>query len=99
MLWPVLCIHSFETEQDAVDAAKDSDFGLVATHVTRSAARGKRVADALDAGVVWINTPQLIFPHTSSGGYKRNSFGRELGPSGLAAFQENKQVLPVPEDR
>jgi len=99
ILWPVLCVHSFESEQDAVDAANDSNFGLVATLVTRGAARGKRVADALDAGVVWINTPQLIFPHTSWGGYKRSSFGRELGPSGLAAFHEVKQVLPVPEDR
>jgi betaine-aldehyde dehydrogenase len=85
---PVLCVRSFYSEQDAIDAANDSEFGLVATVVTSDEARGKRVADALDAGVVWINAPQLIFPQTSWGGYKRSSLGRELGPFGLAAFHK-----------
>jgi betaine-aldehyde dehydrogenase len=90
---PVVCVRSFDTEEEAIDTANDTDFGLVATVVTRDAARGKRIADALAAGVVWINAPQLIFPQTSWGGYKRSSIGRELGPFGLAAFQEIKQVL------
>ncbi|WP_321790139.1 aldehyde dehydrogenase family protein [Burkholderia pyrrocinia] len=90
---PVLCVRAFDTEDDAIAAANDTEYGLVATVVTRDAARGKRVADALEAGVVWINTPQLIYPQTSWGGYKRSSIGRELGPFGLAAFQEIKQVL------
>lgn len=90
---PVLCVRSFDTEEDAIDAANDTDFGLVATVITRDAALGKRVADALAAGVVWVNAPQLIFPQTSWGGYKQSSIGRELGPFGLAAFQEIKQVL------
>jgi len=92
---PVLCVRSFDSEQDAIDAANDSEFGLVATVVTSDEVRGKRAADALDAGVVWINAPQLIFPQTSWGGYKRSSLGRELGPFGLAAFQEIKQILSV----
>ena len=90
---PVLCVRSFGTEEEAIDAANDTQFGLVATVVTRDAVRGKRVADALAAGVVWINAPQLIFPQTSWGGYGQSSIGRELGPFGLAAFQEIKQVL------
>lgn len=90
---PVLCVRSFDTEDEAIAAANDTEFGLVASVVTRDAIRGKRVADALEAGVVWINAPQLIFPQTSWGGYKRSSVGRELGPFGLAAFQEIKQVL------
>jgi betaine-aldehyde dehydrogenase len=90
---PVLCVRSFDTEEEAIDAANDTEFGLVATVVTRDAVRGKRVADALAAGVVWINVPQLIFPQTSWGGYGQSSIGRELGPFGLAAFQEIKQVL------
>jgi betaine-aldehyde dehydrogenase len=94
---PVLCVRRFDTEKAALDAANDTEFGLVATVVTRDAARAKRVADALAAGVVWINTPQLIFPQTSWGGYKRSSIGRELGPFGLSAFQEIKQVLAVRE--
>ena len=90
---PVLCVRRFDTEDDAIAAANDTEYGLVATVVTRDAARGRRVANALEAGVVWINTPQLIYPQTSWGGYKRSSLGRELGPFGLAAFQEIKQVM------
>jgi len=90
---PVLCVRSFDTEDEAIATANDTEFGLVASVVTRDAARGQRVAAALQAGVVWINAPQLIFPQTSWGGFKKSSIGRELGPFGLAAFQEIKQVL------
>ena len=90
---PVLCVRAFDTEEQGVDLANDSDYGLVATVVTADEARGERVARALAAGVVWVNTPQLIYPQASWGGYKRSSIGRELGPFGLAAFQEIKQVL------
>ncbi|VWL86402.1 aldehyde dehydrogenase family protein [Burkholderia lata] len=90
---PVLCVRAFDTEDDAIAAANDTEYGLVATIVTRDTARARRVAGALEAGVVWINTPQLIYPQTSWGGYKRSSIGRELGPFGLAAFQEIKQVM------
>ena len=40
-----------------------------------------------------INAPQVIFPQTAWGGYKQSSIGRELGPWGLAAFQEIKHVI------
>jgi betaine-aldehyde dehydrogenase len=90
---PVLCVRVFDLEEEAVELANDSEYGLVATVVTADEARGERVARALAAGVVWVNTPQLIYPQTSWGGYKRSSIGRELGPFGLAAFQEIKQVL------
>ncbi len=90
---PVLCVRRFDTEDEAIAAANDTEYGLVATVVTRDAARGRRVAAALEAGVVWINTPQVIYPQASWGGYKRSSIGRELGPFGLAAFQEVKQVM------
>lgn len=94
---PVLCVRAFDTEDEAIGIANDTDFGLVATVVTRDSTRAKRVADALEAGVVWVNAPQAIFPQTSWGGYKRSSIGRELGPFGLAAFQEIKQVLSAVE--
>ena len=90
---PVLCVRSFGTEDEAVQAANDTEFGLVATVVTQDIERGSKIAGELEAGVVWINAPQLIFPQTSWGGYKRSSVGRELGPFGLAAFQEIKQIL------
>jgi betaine-aldehyde dehydrogenase len=90
---PVLCVRAFDTEDEAIAAANDTRYGLVATVATRDTARGERVAAALEAGVVWLNAPQVIFPQTSWGGYKQSSLGRELGPFGLAAYQEIKQVL------
>ncbi len=90
---PVLCVRRFTTEAEAIDLANDSDFGLVASVVSTSVANADRVANALQAGLVWINAPQVIFPQTAWGGYKQSSIGRELGPWGLAAFQEVKHVI------
>lgn len=94
---------------DAMDAGQDSpvalpsdDFsarlrrepcGLVASVVSAHIDTAERVANALQAGLVWINAPQVIFPQTAWGGYKQSSIGRELGPWGLAAFQEIKHVI------
>ncbi|NVZ19430.1 aldehyde dehydrogenase family protein [Pseudomonas costantinii] len=90
---PVLCVRRFSTEGEAIALANDSDFGLVASVVSRSAETAERVANALQVGLVWINAPQVIFPQTAWGGYKQSSIGRELGPWGLAAFQEIKHVI------
>ncbi|WP_085606690.1 MULTISPECIES: aldehyde dehydrogenase family protein [unclassified Pseudomonas] len=90
---PVICVRSFATEAEAVALANDSQFGLVASVVTRNAETADRVANALQAGLVWLNAPQVIFPQTAWGGYKQSSIGRELGPWGLAAFQEIKHVI------
>ena len=90
---PVLCVRRFATEDEAIALANDSDFGLVASVVSADADTAERVANALQAGLVWINAPQVIFPQTAWGGYKQSSIGRELGPWGLAAFQEVKHVI------
>ncbi|MGG2023686.1 aldehyde dehydrogenase family protein [Pseudomonas sp. S8] len=90
---PVLCVRSFSSEAEAIALANDSQFGLVASVVTRNAETADRLANALQAGLVWLNAPQVIFPQTAWGGYKQSSIGRELGPWGLAAFQEIKHVI------
>ena len=90
---PVLCVRRFTSEAEAIAQANDSDFGLVASVVSGHAETAERVANALQAGLVWINAPQVIFPQTAWGGYKQSSIGRELGPWGLAAFQEIKHVI------
>ena len=90
---PVLCVRSFSSEAEAIALANDSQFGLVASVVTRNAETADRVANALQAWLVWLNAPQVIFPQTAWGGYKQSSIGRELGPWGLAAFQEIKHVI------
>ena len=90
---PVICVRRFACEAEAIALANDSQFGLVASIVTRNAEAADRVANALQAGLVWINAPQVIFPQTAWGGYKQSSIGRELGPWGLQAFQEIKHVI------
>jgi betaine-aldehyde dehydrogenase len=90
---PVLCVRAFASEAEAIALANDSEFGLVASVVGRDADATERVASALQAGLVWINAPQVIFPQTAWGGYKQSSLGRELGPWGLQAFQEIKHVV------
>jgi betaine-aldehyde dehydrogenase len=90
---PVLCVRGFSSEAEAIALANDTRFGLVASVVSRDIEAAERVANALQAGLVWINAPQVIFPQTAWGGYKQSSLGRELGPWGLHAFQEIKHVV------
>ena len=90
---PVLCVRRFATEDEAIALANASDFGLVASVVSADLEAAERVANALQAGMAWVNAPQVIFPQTAWGGYKQSSIGRELGPWGLAAFQEIKHVI------
>ncbi|AUG03876.1 aldehyde dehydrogenase [Pseudomonas sp. 09C 129] len=90
---PVLCVRSFASEAEAIALANDSEFGLVASVVGADVQNAERVANALQAGLVWINAPQVIFPQTAWGGYKQSSIGRELGPWGVQAFQEIKHVV------
>lgn len=89
---PVLCARTFATEQEAIQLANETDFGLAAGIITNDAVRAERVAQALEAGHIWINSQQVVFPETSWGGFKRSGIGRELGPWGLNAYLEVKHI-------
>jgi betaine-aldehyde dehydrogenase len=89
---PVLCSRRFSDEADALQQANNCDFALAATVVSADRKRALRVAAALEAGHVWINSAQVIYPHTSWGGGKASGIGRELGPWGLSAFQQVKHI-------
>jgi betaine-aldehyde dehydrogenase len=90
---PVACLRSFASDEEAIRLANDSAYGLVATVVGAPDQRSQRVVDALEVGLAWLNSPQVIFPHTAWGGFKHSGIGRELGPWGLQAFQEVKHVV------
>ncbi|MBY5835152.1 aldehyde dehydrogenase family protein (plasmid) [Rhizobium leguminosarum] len=89
---PVVCMRSFKTEEEAVELANDSRFGLAAAVMSKDDARAERVAAAFRAGIVWINCSQPTFTEAPWGGYKESGIGRELGRWGLDNYLETKQI-------
>ncbi|WET73194.1 aldehyde dehydrogenase family protein [Rhizobium croatiense] len=89
---PVLAMRSFTSVDEAVALANDTDFGLAATVVGTDGDAAAAVARRLDAGHIWVNTSQMIFPNTAWGGFKASGIGRELGPWGLAAYRGVKHI-------
>ncbi|MBY5447108.1 aldehyde dehydrogenase family protein [Rhizobium leguminosarum] len=89
---PVVCVRSFKTEEEAVELANDSRFGLAAAVMSKDNARAERVAAAFRAGIVWINCSQPTFTEAPWGGYKESGIGRELGRWGLDNYLETKQI-------
>ncbi|MBQ0078835.1 MAG: aldehyde dehydrogenase family protein, partial [Eubacterium sp.] len=67
---PVLCVSKFSTEEEAVDLANDTDFGLAGAVFTNNVYRAKRVIDELRAGICWINGSQPAYCEAPWGGYK-----------------------------
>ncbi|MCC7251793.1 aldehyde dehydrogenase family protein [Hyphomicrobium sp.] len=89
---PVLSVADFKTEDEALTLANTTEFGLAAAVMTKDLERAERVADRLEAGVVWINCSQPNFLEPPWGGMKKSGVGRELGTWGLMNFLEPKQI-------
>jgi succinate-semialdehyde dehydrogenase/glutarate-semialdehyde dehydrogenase len=89
---PVAPVSTFSTEGQAVDAANDTEYGLVAYLYTRDFARTFRVAEALQAGMVGINQGIVSNPAAPFGGVKQSGFGREGGFEGIGEYLETKYV-------
>jgi betaine-aldehyde dehydrogenase len=89
---PILTVERFRTESEAVELGNDTEYGLSGAVWTGDAGRAERVARALRHGTVWINDFGPYVPGAEWGGFKRSGNGRELGPTGLAEYQEHKHI-------
>ncbi|MGE2688563.1 NAD-dependent succinate-semialdehyde dehydrogenase [Mycolicibacterium pulveris] len=89
---PVAPITGFDTEDEGVAAANDTEYGLATYVYTQSLDRALRVADALESGIVGINRGVVSDPAAPFGGVKESGFGREGGFEGIEEYLEIKYI-------
>ncbi|CAG8119731.1 unnamed protein product [Penicillium olsonii] len=89
---PVGLIIPFDEEEDAIELANDTLYGLGAAVFTMNLRRGHRVAAEIEAGTVWLNSSQDSDHRIPFGGYKTSGVGRELGQAGFDAYTQVKAV-------
>ena len=90
---PVVAVMPFDDEAHAVELTNDSEYGLSGSIYTRDLGRGLRVARAVEAGNLSVNSHSSVRYWTPFGGYKQSGLGRELGPDAPNAFTELKNVF------
>jgi acyl-CoA reductase-like NAD-dependent aldehyde dehydrogenase len=93
---PVLSVIRYDTVEDAIRIANDSQYGLSAGVWTRDRQAGLAVARRIQAGTVWINDWHALPPGYPFGGYKQSGVGREAGESALAQYTEEKFIAIAP---
>ncbi len=90
---PVVAVIPFDDEEEAVRLANDTPYGLSGSIWTRDGARSLRMARAVRAGNLSVNSNSSVRVQTSFGGMKQSGFGRELGLEALASYSEVKNVF------
>ena len=89
---PVVTLIPFEDEEDAIQKANESNYGLSATIWTEDKEKANRVSNHIAAGVVWVNCWLVRDLRTPFGGMKQSGLGREGGSEALRFFTEQKNV-------
>src|SRR5438128_64443 len=89
---PVLAVLTFDSEEEGIRLANRSLYGLAAGIWTKDVQKAHRVARAIKAGTVWVNTYNFYDPAAPFGGYKFSGFGRDLGREALDNYTETKTV-------
>lgn len=89
---PVLTVQSFSTEEEAVEKANNTEYGLAAGVFSQNASQCMRMVHALRGGTVWCNHYMALSNAVPFGGMKQSGFGRELGIEGLKEYTQTKAV-------
>ena len=89
---PCCHIRPFDSEEEVIALANDTDYGLCASVWTENSARASRVSEALEVGLVWVNSWFLRDLRTAFGGAKQSGIGREGGVHGLEFYSELKNI-------
>jgi succinate-semialdehyde dehydrogenase/glutarate-semialdehyde dehydrogenase len=89
---PVAPVYSFGSEEEAIAAANDTEYGLVAYVYTRDLKRALRVVEGLETGMVGLNQGIVSNASAPFGGVKHSGFGREGGHEGIEEYLETKYV-------
>ena len=89
---PVVVVHKFTDEKNAIELANNSEYGLGASIWTNNIKIGHRIADNIDAGIIWINDHHKNDPCSPWGGFKNSGIGRE---NGIEAFHEYTQTKSI----
>jgi acyl-CoA reductase-like NAD-dependent aldehyde dehydrogenase len=90
---PVLSVIRFRTEEEAIQMANDTKYGLAAGIWTNDLARAHRMAKAIKAGMVWVNTYRSSAVQAPFGGYKISGYGKERGEEALLDYTQVKNVM------
>ncbi|KAJ9643924.1 mitochondrial aldehyde dehydrogenase [Coniosporium apollinis] len=90
---PFVVISSFKTEEEAIDRANNTTYGLGSAVFTKDVVKAHRVARRIEAGMVWINSSNDSDFRVPFGGVKQSGIGRELGEAGLAAYCNTKSIM------
>jgi len=87
---PVGCIMKFVAEDEVIEKANDSNYGLCASVWTKNIAKGIRFANEICSGTLWINDHTVFSPELPWGGFKESGFGKEISVVGLEEFTQMK---------
>ncbi len=89
---PVLSVLTFQNEEEAMALANDTIYGLAASVFSRDGAKALRVATALEAGNMWVNTWGAVNSASPYGGYKMSGYGREMGFASMELYTQVKSI-------